>query len=88
MYSLLISYPLLSALVALGSLSVLFGGVLGFAAVRLRVEGNPIVAEVSDLLPQSQCGQCGYPGCVNYAEAIVSNGEALNKKPSRRASDY
>ena len=81
MYSLLISYPLLSALVALGSLSVLFGGVLGFAAVRLRVEGNPIVAEVSDLLPQSQCGQCGYPGCVNYAEAIVSNGEALNKCP-------
>lgn len=81
MYALLISYPLVSALVALGGLSVLFGGVLGFAAVRFRVESDPIVDKVNDLLPQSQCGQCGYPGCVNYAQAIVSNNEAINKCP-------
>lgn len=81
MYALLISYPLLSALVALGSLALLFGGVLGFASVRFRVESNPIVNQVDELLPQSQCGQCGYPGCVNYAEAIVNNDEVINKCP-------
>lgn len=81
MYALFITYPLLSALVALGALSVLFGGVLGFASVRFRVENNPMVERVNDLLPQSQCGQCGYPGCANYAEAIVNSEEAINKCP-------
>lgn len=33
---------------------------------------------VNALLPQTQCGECGYPGCKPYAEAIL-NGEAINK---------
>jgi len=81
MYALLVSYPLASALVALGGLAVLFGGVLGYAAVRFRVESDPLADKVNDLLPQSQCGQCGYPGCANYAQAIVNNDEAINKCP-------
>jgi electron transport complex protein RnfB len=32
------------------------------------------------MLPQTQCGQCGYPGCRPYAEAIA-NGDAINKCP-------
>ena len=44
--------------------------ILGFAAVRFKVEGNPIVDQIDSLLPQTQCGQCGYPGCRPYAEAI------------------
>lgn len=31
-------------------------------------------------MPQTQCGQCGYPGCRPYAEAIA-NGDAINKCP-------
>ena len=30
------------------------------------------------LLPQSQCGQCGYPGCRPYAEAVGTQGEKIN----------
>jgi electron transport complex protein RnfB len=29
-------------------------------------------------LPQTQCGQCGYPGCKPYAEALA-NGDKINK---------
>ena len=31
-----------------------------------------IIAQVDEILPQTQCQQCGYPGCLPYAQAIVS----------------
>ena len=68
------------AVAALVSLSLVFGAILGFAAVRFRVEGNPIAEQINALLPQTQCGQCGYPGCKPYAEAIAA-GDKINKCP-------
>ena len=59
-------------------LALLFGLLLGYAAVRFRVETDPIVEKLDALLPQTQCGQCGYPGCRPYAEAIA-NGDVINK---------
>ena len=71
---------LLAALIALGGLALVFGGILGVASVKFKVDGNPIVDQINDLLPQTQCGQCGYPGCKPYAEAI-SDGEEINRCP-------
>lgn len=68
------------ALLALGGLALLFGAVLGFAAIRYKIDGNPIVDQIDEILPQTQCGQCGYPGCRPYAEAIA-NGDDVNKCP-------
>ena len=39
-----------------------------------------LVDRINALLPQTQCGQCGHPGCLPYARAI-SLGEASNKCP-------
>lgn len=72
--------PLLTPIVMLLALALLFGGLLGFAATRFRVEGNPLVDRVNALLPQTQCGQCGHPGCKPYAAAIAAGG-AINKCP-------
>ncbi len=72
--------PIILALVALGILAAGFGAVLGFAAVKFKVEGDPLVEQIDAILPQTQCGQCGYPGCRPYAEAIA-NGDAINKCP-------
>lgn len=80
MIELFLQHPILSALLALGLLSLAFGAVLGFAAVKFKVEGDPLVERVDELLPQTQCGQCGYPGCRPYAQAIVK-GDAINKCP-------
>lgn len=74
------SYPLLAALCAMLALGAVFGSVLGFASIRFKTEGNPIADEINAILPQTQCGQCGYPGCRPYAEAIA-DGEAINKCP-------
>ncbi len=68
------------ALIALGGLALIFGVLLGFAAIRYKIEGNPIVEQIDEILPQTQCGQCGYPGCKPYAEAIA-NGDDINKCP-------
>lgn len=50
------------------------------ASRRYAPSENSIVDLVNAELPQTQCAQCGYPGCRPYAEAIV-NGEAINKCP-------
>jgi electron transport complex protein RnfB len=57
-----------------------FGAILGFAAVQFKVDADPIVDQIDALLPQTQCGQCGHPGCRPYAEAIAK-GEAINHCP-------
>jgi electron transport complex protein RnfB len=66
------------AIGSLTALALLFGGLLGYASRRFAVEGNPVIEQLDSLLPQSQCAQCGYPGCKPYAEA-VANGEMINK---------
>lgn len=73
-------YPVVSALVALGGLALTFGAILGFAAVKFKVEGDPLVEQIDELLPQTQCGQCGFPGCKPYAQSIA-DGDAINKCP-------
>ena len=45
------------------------------------MEGNHIVEKIDSILPQTQCGQCSYTGCMPYANAI-SKGEAeINQCP-------
>ena len=66
---------MLTAIASLTVLGLTLGWLLGLAARYLKVEGNPLVEKVEALLPGSQCGQCGFPGCGPAAEAVV-NGEA------------
>ncbi|MCL9782607.1 electron transport complex subunit RsxB [Vibrio sp. S4M6] len=68
------------AVIALAVLATVFGAILGFASVRFKVDSDPIVDQIDEILPQTQCGQCGYPGCRPYAEAIAS-GDKINKCP-------
>jgi len=72
---------MLEAILALCALGVIFGLVLGYASIRFKVESDPLVDKIDALLPQTQCGQCTYPGCRPYATAIA-NGEAdINQCP-------
>jgi electron transport complex protein RnfB len=66
------------ALMALGA--VVLGAALGFASIKFKVEGDPLIEKIEAILPQTQCGQCGYPGCKPYAEAIAK-GDEINKCP-------
>ena len=70
-------------ILALGGMVLLataFGCLIVWVSRRFKVAGNPIVEEINAILPQTQCGQCNYPGCKPYAEAIA-NGDEINKCP-------
>lgn len=62
-------------------LSLIIGVALGISTIKFKVDGDPIIEKIDSILPQTQCGQCGYPGCKPYATAIA-NGEAdINQCP-------
>jgi electron transport complex protein RnfB len=58
-----------------------FGLGLGWVSIRFKVESDPVADQVDALLPQTQCAQCGYPGCRPYAEAIASGEADINQCP-------
>jgi len=72
---------MLSALLVMAGIAIVLGAVLGFSAVKFRVEGNPLVDRIDAILPQTQCGKCGYPGCRPYAEAIAAGEADINQCP-------
>lgn len=41
----------------------------------------PLLERIEAALPQTQCRQCGYPGCRPYAEAIAAGRAAINRCP-------
>ena len=67
------------AIMALGA--IILGAALGFASIKFKVHGNPLVEKIEGLLPQTQCGQCGFPGCHPYAEAIAKGEADINLCP-------
>jgi len=54
---------------------------LGWVAKKFHVDSDPVVNTIDRLLPQTQCGQCGYPGCRPYAEAIARGDTEINRCP-------
>ena len=72
---------MLSALLVMALGALVLGAALGYASVRFKVQGDPLVEKVDAILPQTQCGQCGYPGCKPYAEAIAKGEADINQSP-------
>lgn len=71
----------MSGILAIIALAAVLGLLLGIAAVAFRVERDPMVEKINALLPQTQCGQCGYPGCRPYAQALANNEADINQCP-------
>ncbi|MGB4674688.1 MAG: RnfABCDGE type electron transport complex subunit B [Azovibrio sp.] len=63
---------MIAAILSLTILGAALGLILGIAGRFLAVESNPIVDEVEALLPGTNCGQCGFPGCSGAAAAIAA----------------
>jgi electron transport complex protein RnfB len=61
---------LLAALI-MGGLGAFFGLALAIAHRFLRVEEDPRIDAVEGMLPGSNCGACGEPGCRAFAERVV-----------------
>ncbi len=66
-----------SALI-LGGVGTVFGVFIAFANRKLKVWEDPRIGEVEELLPGTNCGACGTPGCRAFAEGLV----AAEQQPS------
>ncbi len=62
-----------SSLILMGSIAAVLGLILAFAAKQFYVKLDERIEKIIDILPNANCGACGYPGCSGYAEAVVKN---------------
>lgn len=63
---------MLMAVLPLTLLGAFLGLVLGIASRLLKVERSNVAEEIEQLLPGTQCGQCGNPSCGSAAEAVAA----------------
>jgi len=69
----------LYSVILLLSLSLALGVMIAIFAKVFEVKTDPRIALVNSVLPAFNCGSCGYPGCINYAAAIIMNHENTGK---------
>ena len=70
---------IITALLALGGLTLLLALVLIWANRKLYVYEDPRIDTVEEMLPHANCGACGYPGCRPFAEALVEGSSLPGK---------
>ena len=66
---------ILYAAAVLGGAGLLCGALLAVASKYLAVETDSRVEKITEVLPNANCGGCGFAGCSAFAAAVVS-GEA------------
>ena len=62
---------MLTSIITLVGLSFALTTLLIFAHKKWRIDENPLYDEIESMLPNVNCGACGYPGCRAFAEALV-----------------
>lgn len=63
--------PILLAIIALGAIGLIAALLLYFASRKFAVHEDERIGQVSAVLPQANCGGCGFPGCAGFAGACV-----------------
>lgn len=75
------STDIIPAVLVITGIALAAGLVLGLAERHLPADPTSLVESINGLLPQTQCAQCGYPGCLPYATAIAAGTAAINLCP-------
>ncbi len=67
---------ILIAVIVLGLVGLISAVVLFVASKKFAVYEDPRIGQVGEVLPQANCGGCGYPGCSGFAAACVKASES------------
>ncbi len=70
---------ILIAVISLGAIGLIAAGILYVCSKKFAVYEDPRIAQVAQVLPQANCGGCGYPGCSGFASACVKAGSLDGK---------
>ena len=73
---------ILIAVCVLGLIGLASAVILFVVSHKFAVHEDPRIGQVSAVLPQANCGGCGYPGCAGFAAACVkaADGGSLEGK--------
>ncbi len=63
------------------ALGLLLGMIIAVAVKIFRVETDPRIEAVAELLPGANCGGCGRAGCMDFAKAVVAGDLSPNACP-------
>lgn len=66
---------LIIAIAILAGLGFIFGLILAICTVVFKVKEDERIEKIASMLPNYNCGSCGYAGCKQMAEAIVKGEE-------------
>ncbi len=66
------------SVVALAGLGLFFGVLITFASKKFEVQTDDRVEKLLEILPNGNCGGCGFAGCQAYAKAIVDGSAEPN----------
>lgn len=69
------------AILTIAIIALAAGLALSYASQTLPTDTSDIVERINDLLPQTQCAQCGYSGCRPYASAVAAGDAPINLCP-------
>jgi len=61
----------LYTILSLSAIGISAAVILYFVAQKFKVYEDPRIDEVEEALPAANCGGCGFPGCRNFADALV-----------------
>ncbi len=70
-----------SAIGVLAGLALVLGALILLSTRWLRGRDDEAVERLNDALPQTQCAQCGYPGCRPYAASMLAGHADINQCP-------
>lgn len=62
-------------------LALVLGLVLGVVSKVFAVPVNQLEKDISDILPQANCGACGFTGCSGYAQYLAGGGDNTGMCP-------
>ena len=65
-------HPVIGSVLILGGVGLVFAVAIALANRKLRVSEDPRIDTVASLLPNANCGACGFPGCRAFAERCVA----------------
>lgn len=69
------------AIASLGILGIVFGLILAFASKIFEVKTDERIDKIIEVLPNANCGGCGYAGCSAFATAVVEGKAKVNGCP-------
>lgn len=70
---------ILVAVISLGAIGLISAVILYVASKKFAVYEDPRIGQVAQVLPQANCGGCGFPGCSGFAAACVKAGSLEGK---------